>query len=369
MSIEHPQSIPDLREKVCNDGPRDIKRDVIAKMSALYEDVEKFFGHIFASFGRFLTRHPYVFILVSLIVSLLLGLGLVNLKFEKRVEKLYTPMGSEALLDQARLHQSFPDNTGEAYYYHQLLNLGTYAEILVTSLDGGNVLRNDTMAEVDKLKSVILDIRLGDETKRGHTYVDLCASRADTCVIDGESVVDRVLVTSCLLTKNSSNKIRDQTGYEVGIEHLLSDVSYDSFCLQAKCLRMRFNLKHDTEYQRHLSLLWETKFLEVMAEFSPQYTHLAYTVSESLDIELDDHMNGDITFFFLTILIMVIYSTLVTLGGDWVSSRMVLACAGVFAALLAILATSGLLSMCGIAFVDICGVMPFLVLGGYEFGE
>ena len=336
------------------------------KMGALYEDVEKFFGDIFASTGRFLARHPVVFILVSLITSLLLGLGLVNISYETKVERLYTPMGSQTMQDQARLHKSFPDNSGEAYYFHQLLSLGSYAEILVTSQDGGNILRNDTMAELHALRSTVLDMRLGEDSKRGHTYVDLCASRGNTCVIDGEIVVDTILQTGCLVTKNVSHKIRDKTGYEVEIDNILSNISRESFCLQAKCLRLRFNLKHDTEYQRQLSLLWERRFLDLLGGFTTHHTKVVYMVSESLDIELADHMDGDVTFFSLTIVIMVVYSTLVTLGGNWVSTRMMLACCGVFAALLAILATSGLLSMCGLAFVDVCGVMPFLVLGTYR---
>ena len=132
-------------------------------------------------------------------------------------------------------------------------------------------------------------------------------------------------------------------------------------------MRVRFNLRHDTEHQRQLGLLWELKFLERLGKAEPVNMQLFYSSSESLDLELNEHTGKDTKFFALTIIIMIIYSTFVSAGGNWVSTRVLLAQAGLLAALLAILASFGLLSMCGMKFVDICGVMPFLVLGDYLY--
>ena len=135
--------------------------------------------------------------------------------------------------------------------------------------------------------------------------------------------------------------------------------------MTAEALRIRFNLRHDTDHQRQLGLLWELKFLEKMKSAEPVFTKLHYCTSESLDLELTEHTGKDTKFFALTIIIMIVYSTFVSAGGNWVSTRVLLAQAGLLAALLAILASFGLLSLCGMKFVDICGVMPFLVLGEF----
>ena len=50
-------------------------------------------------------------------------------------------------------------------------------------------------------------------------------------------------------------------------------------------------------------------------------------------------------------------------GGDCVSTRAVLAIAGVVAALLGTLGALGLLTLTGPRYVDIVGIMPFLLLG------
>ena len=68
----------------------------------------------------------------------------------------------------------------------------------------------------------------------------------------------------------------------------------------------------------------------------------------------------------LVSVVQVLYTTFVSSGGNWVSSRMVLAQAGIVAALLSILASFGLVSLCGLKFVDLCGVMPFMVLGKWN---
>ena len=104
---------------------------MMRRMGALYEDVEKFFGDIFASYGAFLARNPVSFILVSLLASCLLGMGLLSTRYEQRVEKLYTPMYSLAAQDQAALEAVFPDRTRDAYYSYQMLHHGTFGEVRV----------------------------------------------------------------------------------------------------------------------------------------------------------------------------------------------------------------------------------------------
>ena len=77
---------------------------------------------------------------------------------------------------------------------------------------------------------------------------------------------------------------------------------------QAKAFKLRFNLKHDTKLQRHLSLLWEKTFLALMESDNVKTsanTVITFATSESLDMELAEHTSTDTKFFALTIIIMV----------------------------------------------------------------
>ncbi|KAK2145475.1 hypothetical protein LSH36_679g01017 [Paralvinella palmiformis] len=346
-----------------------------SNMGALYEDVEKFFGDIFAFYGRFLARYPIVFIVLSLLTCCLLGMGLVNVKYEKDVQKLYTPIGSPAFKDRVRLAEIFPDTTRDAYYPYQLIYHGVYGELIfVADEEHDNVLDERSITEIKTLRDRILDITL-EGTERGLHYRDVCAMRNGECVVDGSQILDIIQRDGCY--NKSIRYVDDRHGYGTDMRDIVSGITDDEDvkengdlddddCLRAKVMRLRFNLKQDTTHQRDLSVLWENQFLlEIEKYNSPNNMDIAYSTSESLDTELASHLSKDTKFFSLTIVIMVVYAIFVSSGGNWVSTRMLLAQAGILAALLAILATFGLLSLCGMLFVDICGVMPFLVLDGF----
>ena len=142
-------------------------------MGALYEDVEKFFSDLFACYGRFVSRWPLPFIIISLLVSLLLTLGLLRLEHENNVQKLYTPIGSRAQLEQEQVAALFRDNTSTTFYQHQLIYDGMYAEFIITATDGGNVFRADVLLDINRLYTDVLSIQLAN----GHYYRDICATR------------------------------------------------------------------------------------------------------------------------------------------------------------------------------------------------
>ncbi len=334
-------------------------------MGALYEDVEKFFGDIFAFYGKFLSRYPVVFILISLLTSCLLGMGLLKLEYETNVQKLYTPMGSPAIKDQIKLAELFPDQSSKAFHQHQQLFESTYGEIFILGMEEReNVLTPEIIKEVVELYDSIIGIYL-EKDERGHTYSDLCAANGGECIIIGDPLLYALKQNSCLDPNASFPILPGQDDHrKEDLRDLLAEVGVDNNnCLVAQALRFRFNLRHDSPQQRMLSVLWEYKFLDKLAEYESSNMVVVYAASESLDIVLNKHVASDTEFFALTILIMIVYSTFVCCGGNWVSTKVLLAHAGIIAALLAILASFGLLSMCGMKFVDTCGVMPFLVLG------
>ncbi len=178
-------------------------------MGALYEDVEKFFGDIFAYYGRFLARYPVVFILLSLLTSCLLGMGLLSLEYETSVEKLYTPMFSPAFKDQERLSYIFTDATAENFSAHQQIFLDTYGSIIVTGLkEGDNVLTEGGIGEIKSLCNSIEELTL-ESHDRGHKYHDLCAKSKGECVVDGKDLLDTLANNACLPNTTSTEDLDD----------------------------------------------------------------------------------------------------------------------------------------------------------------
>ncbi|KAK7501184.1 hypothetical protein BaRGS_00007669 [Batillaria attramentaria] len=134
----------------------------------------------------------------------------------------------------------------------------------------------------------------------------------------------------------------------------------------ATSMKITFTLRQDSEDYKKRALEWEHVYIANMQELGDDYfttLDYAYSSSQSMGDELDRGTKGDIIYFSLTFTLMITYASIVSSGGDCVSTRALLANAGVLAAGMGIMAAFGLLSFVGVHFVNICGVVPFLVLG------
>ena len=92
---------------------------------------------------------------------------------------------------------------------------------------------------------------------------------------------------------------------------------------------------------------------------------MTYQTPDSLRDEVNKSTSGYILLFSLTTTLCCIYASVVTTGGNPVSTLGMLAFGGILAAGLGIVGSMGLLSACGVKFVNIVGVIPFLIIGEF----
>jgi hypothetical protein len=170
---------------------------------ALYEDVENFFGDIFAWYGRYVARVPWLFVIIPLLVCGLLGLGLFGITYETDIEVLYTPIGSQSAKDRDELNALFPDATGERFYARQQITRPTYAEVIIianTRQHGtqnnnygacaNSILSPAIIKEIQRLNDVILNITITDpDDMDSYTYREVCAKREERCVVEGLDII------------------------------------------------------------------------------------------------------------------------------------------------------------------------------------
>ena len=332
-------------------------------MPALYEDVETFFGDIFAKYGRFLCRHTIPIMTMSFVLSLLLGLGLLMFEHETRVEELYTPSVSQALKDKKRVQDLFPGNTSGNFYSHQLVDKGKYTEIIITSKKKNkNVLRWTIFIEIIRLEEYILSTKF-EYGNKNMSFQDTCAKRHKRCSVDGESILKFEIFDECLKVDINDPDLMERHEDRFDLKQL-SGARMVNGCVVADALRLRYNLRQDTPHQRLLAEMWEKRFIERIKTYKSEYIEFFYGASISLDSEMDKDAMADLKFFALTFIIMTTYATISSSGGgDCVAARGHLARAGVIASILAIFASFGLVSLCRVKIVDATGVTPFLVLG------
>ena len=127
----------------------------------------------------------------------------------------------------------------------------------------------------------------------------------------------------------------------------------------ATVLKISFTLAEDADD-------WKKKFVAYAENLDPTHSEVTYETPESLNKELDMSTTGDVVYFSLTITLCYTYASVVTSGGNLVSTRRMLAFAGILAANLGIVGSMGLLSACGVKFVNIVGVVPFLIVGEFS---
>ncbi|XP_077992081.1 patched domain-containing protein 3-like [Glandiceps talaboti] len=332
---------------------------------AIYEVVETHVSGIFKKYGRFLSRHPISIMSIALLATAVLGIGLLKLESEKDLEYLYTPENCPAFKDRYRLAQLFSDRSEDAFYQHQISTLGLYGDIIIVGNNSGeNVLSVEVLKEMLKLDDFIKNITVSiDNIEYG--YLNVCARRFNNCVSSGIHVLINDSDISGFLNTNLTypfiNVVAEETVYTPDI---MGGVNVDehSIVRAAEALRVRYHLQTGTRV-KEISLAWERAFLQKMAEWEGDFSTVAYSVSESLKYELNTGTSADVGNFAITFTIMSVYAGVVCGTGNCVTTRGFLANIGVYSAGLAILASIGFCSYIGVKFVNIVGVMPFLIIG------
>ncbi|XP_061183378.1 patched domain-containing protein 3-like [Saccostrea echinata] len=131
--------------------------------------------------------------------------------------------------------------------------------------------------------------------------------------------------------------------------------------VSADVIRLQYSLLFNNETAK----IWEKEFIAKMKTYESSLLDIAISMSQSLDIELDSNVSGDILWISLTFTIMLTYASLATTGTriNCIADRQNLGRAGVLATILAILGSFGLTSAAGVEYVSLVGVMPFLIVG------
>ncbi|XP_048240441.1 patched domain-containing protein 3-like [Haliotis rufescens] len=322
-----------------------------------FEGVSAFFQRIFEKIGIFIGTYPVVLVVASLSVTLGLSCGMITLSNETDTETLYTPINSRASQDRVQYQATFPDATGSNYRGYALAALDMYGRLLISSMTYGNILSNASMQEIRHHISTIKDI---STTYEGLVikYVDVCARQNGSCYASGE-----FLTTDAVHNAYLSGGITYPNWNNIDISAFLGQAaSTGGKLVSAKYLSISFNLRMDSAVNKAKARAWEEEFLKKAATLGTMSTRINYAASHSLDAELNKNTNGDIVFFSVTFTLMITYATFVA-GGDVVSSRTLASWAGVMAAGFGILSSFGLVSLCGVKFVNIVGVTPFLIIG------
>ena len=342
-------------------------------MNKCYAAVENKIGGVFAAYGRFVARHPWKIVFIGIVINGLLGIGILRLNYVIDVQTVYTPINSQASNDSDRVREIFPDLSGTNFRPLQMPDLGRHGEVIVRP-NQGNILDVNFLNDLKLLYSFLINLSTTDENGHNVNLTEICARAGSACAIDGDYFTDHEFISAV-----STNTVT----YPFFFHSVRGPLYYaqivggtnasDTHLVSATMLILRVNLRTDSAYYQNTAKNWQKSFLEEIQSYKSDRFEITFSHSDSQSEELDKNVSADITFFTITFTLMITYAFMATMTArcDCVGQRSNLGFGGVLAAGLAILSAFGLVSLCGVDFVSIVGVVPFLIIGKtldtYEF--
>ncbi|WAR27804.1 PTHD3-like protein [Mya arenaria] len=283
------------------------------QVNFLYEFVEGKFGSLFARYGRFVARHPWHVLIIAVVVNLALGIGMVRFRIDIDAEHVYLPQDSQSKKDQHLIESTFPDLTGRNYnplydvYFDSL-----WARVIVRA-KSGNLLSRTSLEAVKDFNTFLQTMNATADDGTIVTFNDICARAYGICAVDGSIFWNNEFLAAV----DAGN---------VTFPSATTDAN--GFLKQMKYIHLNYELRKDTsdDYIKK----WMDAFVDHMEAYNSDKLDIAYGHHTSIDEELDRNVTGDIKWFAVTILLMVLYACLATLSiRDVVSQRAMLGLAGI----------------------------------------
>ena len=316
---------------------------------ACQKRVESKIEKVFQKYGELVGRHPLPFIILPILIFGGLGAGVLRMDEETDMEKVYFPQNSPATEDRQVVRDIFPDVSNQFYNVFSLSDPDRAVMLLFRSKE--NIFSNSSVSEIAGIVSDVKNLK-----GSGKVFSDFCAKMSSRCVIEGEFAL-----TPSFLFAFANGNVTYPVWNGMDLASTISGAELRGQTLvSATVLRISFKLAEEVED-------WTDKFLAYAETLDPENIEVAYETPVSLSKELDKSTQGDIVYFFLTITLCCSYASVVTASCNCVSTRSTLAMGGILAAGLGIVGSMGLLSLCGVKYVSIVGVIPFLIIGRLDF--
>ncbi|KAL3871078.1 hypothetical protein ACJMK2_039098 [Sinanodonta woodiana] len=323
--------------------------------------VKQLLESFYTIYGKKVAAHPWKFILISILINGVLGLGLYfRLNLNNDVQYLYIPENTKSLVYRARIDATFKDESGNNFWPHTMSHPLRYGEIILFPKHGLNIFEDSVFENISAVVDTILNITLfGD----GLSYSDVCAIRNEKCVIEGIELTNLPFKKS---VQSGSVKYTSCTTLRCPNQYLafLGDITLENgILLSARYLKLRFNLRQNSSNELQRAKRWQDTFVKTLKKIKSDSLGIAFSSADSTDEEISNEAIIDIPFFGLCFTVLITYSNFITGSGDCVSKRVHLSRAGFLVVPLSVLGSWGLLSWCGVLFTNVIGCTPYILLG------
>ena len=314
---------------------------------------------IFYRLGKNVGGKPWLTIILSLILSVLCLLGLLNFQKEGRIEKMWVPERSQALKDKVWVEARFPEK------FHSSVFI----------LQHDNVLTVENLRKMMEIHSRIVNVTITSNGKKLF-WQDMCFRVGGKCAMQG--ILELWLFNKMKLEKDLTNeKIRREVEKRptfspyskrpFSLERVVGGLSYqDGNISGARAFKASYAIESKLELDKssgeeidRRAIMWEKEFASILDE----YDDVVYYTNSKFQETTQGAIRSDIKLLSTGYALVIVYVALVFGKLNRLEIKMWLACVGVFGVGMSIGVSVGLCSAMGLLFGTAHMALPFLLLG------
>lgn len=118
--------------------------------------IEKPLSRVCEVYARYVSRHPWPFIIFPILISAGLSIGFLHRNEKTDATYLYTPIGSTSKYERETIHEKWPTVNGN-YIPGKSVTALRECQCIVSARDGENVLRPHVAQAINRLNLYIID--------------------------------------------------------------------------------------------------------------------------------------------------------------------------------------------------------------------
>ena len=328
--------------------------------------LDSFMKKVFYNLGYFIGERPGYFVIIPVLVTLLCATGFEKIHVVSDPEYLFTPVQGPGKLERSSLEKHFPTNFNQ-FDPTRSSKPGRFGRVLITSLDGGSLLRSEAWFEISFLDSLVRNVSVVWEGDT-YNYEALCAKTLEGKCWSNE-IVNLSLYMEEIQNRNitltypiwfspDTFKAYPLTMYMGGL-----GLSPTNEVDGVAGVSLAYFLDSEEDWRMDRGKLWENAFLETLKNQRFEHIKAGRFASVTLEQELENNTETVKPYFGLNIIIMVIFCIFTSMMTDWVKSKPLLGLFGVVSAIMGSMSAFGLVMYLGMDFIGINLAAPFLMLG------
>ncbi|XP_045675967.1 patched domain-containing protein 3 [Phyllostomus hastatus] len=322
--------------------------------------------------GKKVGLHPWVFLLMPILLTAVLGTGFTYLPKDGKedLEEQYTPIGSPAKAERRFVQEHFTTDDSDYFSVYRKSTEVNFASILVVS-NTASLLEQEILSEISKLDHMVQALYGTQKNGKQILYSEVCAKIQGYCV-PSNPLLSAWQVNKQLDLEKITFPIYKQNGQPMSLAGTLGGIilgqkiGTNQVLLKVKAMRLQYYLKTGGEDNEH-SKMWLIHFLKQISNIEKSLAlkmiQVVYFTSLSRQQEFEATSTTVIPLFYMAYLLIILFSISSCYRCDCVRNKMCVAAFGVISVALSVVSGFGFMLYTGVPFVTIVKNSPFLILG------